>query len=111
MEFTIEKEVTYVPDVYDNKLLPEDEQVVVTIRVPTASETSSITNATSGGANSSDIVAGVSRFVKKIINLKVNGMEITTGREMASAVGMYIFALNIGSHILGMLTDIEKDPT
>ena len=110
MEFTIAKETTYVPDIYDNLDLPEEEQVSVVIKTPTASETASIARNPGAGVDSNEIVAGVSRFVQSIKNLKVNGKYITTGREMASAPGMYVFALNIGSHILGMMTEVDKDP-
>lgn len=109
MKFTVETETTYVPDVYDNKELPEDEQVSVVIKTPTASETSSI--AKGGEISTPDILAGVARFVKRVKNLEVNGKEITNGRELVAAEGMYVLALNVGAHILGMMTEVDKDPT
>lgn len=109
MDFTIEKETRYIPDVYGNRELGPDEQVVVTIRTPNASETASIAGAM-GNPDSTNIIQGVSRFVTKIENLYVNGVAVANGREMASCEGMYVFALNIGSHILGMLTEIDKNP-
>ena len=88
---------------------PEDEQISVVIRVPTAAETSTIT--TLGDASARDIIAGVARFVEKVDNLEVNGKKITNGRELSSVEGMYLLCLNIGTHILSSLTEIDKDPT
>ena len=110
MEFTIEKETTYVPDIYDNESLSEEEQVSVVIRVPTASETATISRKPGSGVDSAEIVAGVSRFVKSIKNLRVNGKNIITGKDLSAAPGMYVLCLNIGSHILGMVSEIDKDP-
>ena len=109
MKFTIDKEVTYIPRVFDNHRAPKEEQISVVIKVPTAAETSSITGLDS--QNARDLIAGVARFVSSINNLEVNGVPIKTGRELAECEGMYALALNVGAHILGMLADIEKDPT
>ena len=110
MEFTVEKETTYIPDIYDNLDLPEEEQVSVVIKTPTAAETASIARNPGAGIDTNELMLGVSRFVKSIKNLKVSGKAITTGKELAAATGMYVLCLNIGSHILGMLTEVDKDP-
>ena len=90
--------------------LAEEDQVSVVIKTPTAAETASIARNPGSGVDTNEIMLGVSRFVKSIKNLKVSGKAIINGKELAAATGMYVLCLNIGSHILGMLTEVDKDP-
>ena len=111
MEFNLDKEVTYVPDAFGNKDLDTDEQVSVLIKVPTSAEVNMLFRSEGGKMDTSNMTLGVSRLVKKVANLKVNGKTINNGRDLVVAEGMYMFVQDIGAHILGMLVDLERDPT
>ena len=112
MDFTVAKEVEYVPDVYGNLELPNEEQVVITIKYPNTQETNMLYKVQAGGGSDTSTMAlGVARLVKAIRNLKVNGKEIKTGQDLINAPGMYILVQTVGAHILGMISDLEADPT
>ena len=111
MDFSIEREVTYRPDMYGNLDLPEEEQIEVTIEVPTSQQVSMLMRSTGGQMDTSGIMIGVGRLVKAVKNVSVNGRKIKDGKELVEAKGLFGLAQNIGGHILGMLTDVEPDPT
>ena len=111
MEFTLAKEVDYIPDIYDNLSLPDDEQVVITVKLPNAQETQMLADIRGSGDGLSKMSLAVARLVKEVRNLKINGKEIKTGQELIQAPGMYLLVQSIGSHLLGMITELEADPT
>ena len=111
MKFTIANEVEYIPNIYGNQELDPEDQTVITIDMPTTAQANLLYSVSDGGLNSDTMVAGVARLVKGIRNLEVNGKQITTGKELAACRGMYMLIQNIGAHILGLLADVDKDPT
>ena len=111
MDFSIDKEVKYRPDIYGNLDLPEDEQIEVTIEVPTSQQVSMLMRSNGGQMDTSGIIVGVGRLVKSVKNVTVRGRPIKDGKELVEVQGLFSLAQNIGGHILGMLTDIEPDPT
>ena len=113
MKFTLETTTTYIPDLYGNLDLTEDEQISVEIEVPSASLMSALfkTDGATGAVDTSRMHVGVSRLVKSIKNVEVNGRKVTDGKELVAATGMYMLVQNIGAHILGMMVDVKKDPS
>lgn len=111
MKFTLAKTIQYVPDVFGNEDLDDDEQIVVEIEVPSATQTNTLFSSDGSGVNTENITTGVSRLVKSIENLMVNDKAITNGRELVAAPGMYMLVQNIGVHILSIISSVENDPT
>ena len=113
MKFTLDTTVTYVPDVYGNLDLPEDEQIKIIIEVPSASQVSTLfsSDGATGAVDTSRMHIGVSRLVKSVENVEVNGRKIKDGKELVAATGLYMLVQNIGAHILGLMVDVDKDPS
>ena len=114
MKFTIATESEYIPTMYGNEDLDPEDQVVVTIDMPTTQQANLLYTNMGGdgdGVSTSGMTAGVAKLVKSIKNLEVNGKAITNGKELAACKGLAMLVYNIGAHILGLLSDVDKDPT
>ena len=110
MELTIADEKRYVPDFCENLKAPEPEQIVVTVRVPAAKEQRFIYKTGTNGLEF-DFPLAISRFVTKVENLTVNGVRITTGKQMTDIPGLSLLVDDIGGEILSLMREVDTNPT
>ena len=112
MELTIAKDADFIPEFNGNKALPEGEQVVVRIKVPTPREQSMVYEHSTQGANFNFPMA-VTRYVTRVSNLKINGRSVETGRDIVDQPGLTSLVEEIGLHIATLMrfSDEEENPT
>jgi len=111
MRLTLQSEVEFRPPVLGNLDLPEDDQVVVRIRVPTAIEWCEIVHRTPGSPlPTADLLK---QFVASVSNLTVEvggaEVEITDGEKLAAQPSLGTIANAVALRILGLAA--APDPT
>ena len=115
MELFVDDVVEYIPDFRDNRQLSDDEQVVVTIKMPTARDQNFIYKQ-GGDGISFDFPLAVQRFVTRVKNLTVNvsghRTVVETGRDMVGIPKLSLLVDDIGAYILSLLRETaDADPT
>ena len=111
-EYTIDLDNEYIPE-WDNNLERDDsEQIKIIWCYPSGSERASMTTIKSVDDRPEiefnyDSLA--KKCIKRVINLRVNGENITNGYSLAKTPGMDVLYQEVSMHIISKIQNREVD--